>query len=211
MDRPFVENDSWIGDEGEESQKRRRWPIVVVSVVIVVLAIGAVLFVAARNYQPLSQSLNGEYGSQIISSNGTLATNRVAGTSAIVWTEPSGSFRVEVVVTLNNDRRFPVTIDKVLAPPNPSGTSDVHVYFDSKPGSPGAYGFKGGPSFKPTTLASGGQLVLVEHWIQECVPTSAASSTTTYMNLPVEYTFVSFHRTVTVPIKTLTIAPRSTC
>jgi hypothetical protein len=211
MDQPFVENDTWIGDEREETEKSRRWPIVVVSVAIVVVAIGVVLFIAAKNYQPLSQSLSGEYGSQITSSNGTLATNRVAGASSIVWTEPSGSFHVEVVVTLNNDQRFPVTIDKVLTPPNPSGTSDAHVYFDSKPGSPGAYGFKGGPSFKPTTLASGGQLVLVEHWNQECVPTSAASSTTTYVKLPVEYTFVSFHHTVTVPIKTLTITPRSTC
>jgi hypothetical protein len=211
IDHPFVENDDLMSDEPDETQKRRRWPVAVVSVVVVIVAIGVALYLAASRYQPLSQTLDGGYGSQILSSNGTLATNRAAGASAVVWTEPSGSFRVEVVVTLNNDRRFPVTIDKVLAPANPSGTSGVHVYFDSTPKSPGAYGFKGGPSFKPTTLASEGQLQLVVHWDQECVPTSAASGATTYTNLPVEYTFMSFHHTVTVPVDAVTITPRSTC
>jgi hypothetical protein len=211
VDHPFVQNDEWVRDETDEAAKRRRWPVVVVSVVIVVAVIGAALYVAASHYQPLSQTLNGEYGSQILTSNGTLATNRTVGTNAIVWTEPSGSFRVEVIVSINNDQRFGVTIDKVSAPANPSGTSNVHAYFDSKPNGSGTYGFKGGPAFTPTALASEGQLQLVVHWNQECVPTSAASGATTYTTLPVEYTFKGFHHTVSVPIDTLTITPRSTC
>jgi hypothetical protein len=51
----------------------------------------------------------------------------------------------------------------------------------------------------------------VVHWNQECVPTSAASGTTTYTTLPVEYTFLGFHHTVNVPIDAMTIAPRATC
>jgi hypothetical protein len=211
VDHPFVENDDWVRDEDDEVIKRRRWPVIVVSVVIVVVAIGAALYVAASHYQPLSQALNGEYGSQILTSSGVLATNRTVGASEIVWTEPSGSFRVEVIVSINNDQRFGVTIDKVLAPANPSGTSNVHVYLESKAPATGSYGFKGGPTFTPTTLASEGQLQLVVHWDQECVPTSAASGATTYTALPVEYTFKGFHHTVSVPIDTLTITPRSTC
>ena len=211
MDHPFVENEESMDVESVERQKRRRWPVVVVSVVIVIVAIGVALYVAASHYQPLSQTLSGGYGSQVLTSNGTLATNRITSASNVVWTEPSGSFRVEVIVTLNNVQRFPVTIDKVSAPANPSGTSNVRAYFDSTPKLTGAYGYKGGPAFTPTTLASEGQLQLVVHWTQECVPTSAASGATTYTNLPVEYTFMSFHHTVTVPIDTLTISPRATC
>jgi hypothetical protein len=213
MDHPFVDNDELLGDEADEVPTGRRWPTVVVSIVVVILAIGAALFVAASHYQPLSQTLGGGYGSQILSSNGALAAHQFTGAANgdIVWTEPSGTFRVDVIVSLNNVQRFDVTIDKVMAPPNPSGTSDVRVFFDSTPKAVGSYGYKGGPAFKPTTLASEGSLQLVVHWNQECVPTSAASGATTYTTLPVEYTFMGFHHTVNVPIDALTIAPRSTC
>jgi len=62
----------------------------VVSVVIVIVAIGVALYVAASHYQPLSQTLSGGYGSQVLTSNGTLATNRITSASNVVWTEPSG-------------------------------------------------------------------------------------------------------------------------
>jgi hypothetical protein len=211
MDHPLVDSDVWMRDEDTEPRSRRRWPIVVVSLLIVIVAIVAAVYVAASHYQPLSQTLNGEYGSQILSSNGTLAVNTPTGTSSENWTEPSGSFRVEVIVTINNDQRFPVTVDKVLAPPNPSGNIDVHAYFDSSATKQGAYGFKGGPAFTPTTLASKGQLQVVLHWTQQCVPQSASSSDTAYTSVPVEYTFEGFHHTVDVPIDTLTISPRATC
>jgi len=213
MDHPFVENDELMGDEADEAPKRRHWPTVVVSVIVVIAALGAALFVAASHYQPLSQIRGGAYGSQILASNGALATHQftTGANGNIVWIEPSGTFRVDVIVSLNNVQRFGVTIDKVTAPPNPSGTADVRVFFDSKPKLVGAYGYKGGAAFKPTTLASEGSLQLVVHWNQECVPTSAASGATTYTTLPVEYTFLGFHHTVNVPIDALTIAPRSTC
>ena len=212
MDHPFVEPDEPSGDPVSETT-RRRWPTVVVSLVVVIVAIGAALFVAASHYQPLSQTRGGGYGSQILASNGSLATHRYtsAANGDTVWTEPSGTFRVEVVVSLNNVQRFGVTIDKVLAPPNPSGTAHVRVFFDSTPTLVGAYGYKGGPAFKPTTLPSKGSLQLAVHWTQACVPTSAASGSTTYTTLPVEYTFLGFHHTVDVPIDAVTIAPRSTC
>lgn len=212
MDRPFVDHDESEIEESDGPRSRRRWPIVVVSVVVVIAAIGAALYLAASHYQPLSQSPGGGYGSEILTSKGSLATNRITGPNGnIIWTEPSGVFHVEAIVTINNDQRFGVTIDKVLAPPNPSGTSDVHAYFDSKGSNFGYYSYKGGPSFKPTTLGSKGQLELVVHWNQLCVPASAASSATTYTNLPVEFTFMGFHHTVTVPINTITITPRPTC
>lgn len=213
IDHPFVDNDDMLVDDDDLASGRRRWPIVVISVVVVIVAIGAALYLAASHYQPLSQSLGGGYGSQVLTSHGSLATNRIVGGAAdkVVWTEPSGTFRVEVIVTLNNDQRFGVTIDKVLAPPNPSGTSNVQVFFDSKGSATGFYGYKGGRAFRATTLGSKGQLQLVVHWNQQCVPTSAASGATTYTTLPVEYTFMGFHHTVTVPIDTLTITPRSTC
>lgn len=211
-DHPLVDDDD-DSFEDDEPQSRRRWPIVVVSVLVVIAAIGVALYVAASHYQPLYQELDGGYGAQVLTSNGSLATSRTtgAGDTDSAWLEPSGTFRVEVLVTLNNSQRFAVTIDKVLAPPNPSGTSDVHVYFDSKGKSVGVYGYKGGPAFTPTTLASGGQLELAVHWTQQCVPASAQSGATTYSDLPVEYTFMRFHHTVTVPIQKLTIVPRPTC
>jgi len=213
MDRPFVDHDESEIEESEGPRSRRRWPIVVISVVVVIAAIGVALYLAASHYQPLSQTLGGSYGSQILSSKGSLATNKTEGgaNSRIIWTEPGGSFRVEVIVTINNDQRFGVTIDKVLAPANPSGNSDVHAYFDSKGKDGGVYGYKGGPSFKPTTLASKGSLELVVHWTQQCVPASASSAASTYTKLPVEYTFMGFRHTVSVPIEALTIAPRPTC
>jgi hypothetical protein len=211
MDHPLVDSDEWKSDEDVEPRARRRWPIVVVSLLIVIIAIGAVIYVAASHYQPLSLTLNGEYGSQILSSDGALALNHPVGANAVDWTEPSGSFRVEVIVTLNNDQRFPVTIDKVLAPANPSGNTHVRAFFDSSTTKQGAYGFKGGPVFTPTTLASKGQLQVVLHWTQQSVPKSAASGDTTYTSVPVGYTFEGFHHTVNVPIDTLTISPRTTC
>jgi hypothetical protein len=212
-DHPFIDDDEPLIDEDDLPRGRRRWPIVVISVVVVVAAVGAALYVAASHYQPLSQSLGGGYGSQILTSNGSLATNRIAGGAAgqVVWTEPSGTFRVEVIVSLNNDQRFGITIDKVLAPANPSGNSNVQVFFDSKGNDLGFYGYKGGPAFHPTTLASKGQLELVVHWNQQCVPASAASGATSYTKLPVEYTFMGFRHTVSVPIDTLTITPRTSC
>ncbi len=211
IDHPLVDSDAWMSDEYEEPTTRRRWPIVVVSVLIAIVAIGVAVYVAASHYQPLSQTLNGEYGSQIMSSDGSLAINHPYGTNSVNWTEPSGSFRVEVIVTLNNDQRFPVTIDKVLAPPNPSGNTHVQAFFDSTSTKVGAYGFKGGPVFTPTTLASKGQLQVVLHWTQQCVPKSAASGETVYNSVPVEFTFEGFHHTVNVPIDTLSISPRTTC
>jgi hypothetical protein len=213
MDHPFVDHDAGEIEESEEPRSRRRWPILVVSLVVVIVAVGGALYLAASHYQPLSQSFNGGYGSQILTANGALATNRVAGGAhdTVVWTEPSGTFHVEVIVTLNNDQRFAVTIDKVLAPANASGNSDVRAYFDSKPSAQGTYGYKGGPPFKATTLASEGQLQLVVHWDQQCVPASASSNATTYKSLPVEYTFEGFRHTVSVPIDTLTITPRPNC
>lgn len=215
MDHPFVQNDDWRSDEPDEEPRRRRWWLtVLVSIVVVIVAIGAAFYVAASHYQPLSQKLAGAYGDQIESLNGTLAANRIAGAtgnSHIVWTEPSGSFLVEVVFTINNLQRFPVTIEKVSPPAIPSGTSDVHVYFDSKADGSGTYGLKGGPAFTPKTLASGGQLEVAVHWVQQCVPTSADSGTSTYTGLPVEFSFMSFHHTVSVPMQSLFIAPRATC
>jgi len=206
MDRPFIDSDDPASDETDEPRRQRRWPTVVVSLLVVVIVIGVALYEAASHYQPLSQSLNGSYGAQVLTSNGSLANS-----PGSAWTEPSGSFRVEVIVSLNNVQRFGVTINKVLAPANPSGTSNVHVYFDSKGNQLGVYSYKGGPAFKPTSLASKGQLQLVVHWNQQCVPVSAQSEPTTYTTLPVEYTFMGFHHTVNVPIQKLTIIPRTTC
>ena len=129
----------------------------------------------------------------------------------MVWTEPSGAFRVEALVTLNNVQRFGVTIDKVLAPANASGNSDVKVFFDSRRDLVGAYGYRGGPAFSPTALASKAQLQLAVDWIQQCVPTSATNAATTYTSVPVVSTFMGFRHTVSVPIDRLTIAPRQDC
>jgi hypothetical protein len=213
MAHPFVDDDRSDVEDSEEPSGRRRWPVLVVAIVVVVVAIGAVLYVAASHYQPLSQSLNGGYGSQVLTANGALAPNRIVGGAGdtVVWNEPRGTFHVEVIVTLNNDQRFGVTIDKVLAPANAAGNMDVRAFFDSKTGAAGAYGYKGGPAFKATSLASKGQLQLAVHWSQPCVPASAVKGATTYTTLPVTYTFMGFRHTVNVPIDTLTITPRPNC
>jgi hypothetical protein len=212
-DHPMVDHDESLSDEADLARPRRRWLIALISIVVVVVAIGAALFVAASHYQPLSQFLGGGYGSQILTADGSLAANRMAGgaNGRVIWTEPSGTFRVEVLVTINNDQRFGVTIDKVTAPPNPSGNSNVQVFFDTKGNTIGAYGYKGGPTFHPTTLASKGELELAVHWDQQCVPASAASGATTYTSMPVEFSFMGFRHTVNVPIDAFTIRPQSTC
>jgi hypothetical protein len=212
-DQPWIDSVESPIEESREAGKRRRWPIAVVAFVVVIVAIGAALYVAASHYQPLDQSIEGSYGAQVLASNGSLAANHInsAGSTRMIWTEPAGSFLVEVVVSLNNNQRFGVTIDKVLAPANPSGTSNVHVFFDSSGLDVGNYGYKGGPTFKPTALASKGSLTLALHWNQQCVPASAQSAATTYTSLPVEYTFLGFRHTVNVPIEPLTIRPRPLC
>jgi hypothetical protein len=212
-DHPLVDSDDDSFAVTDEPRRRRRWPVAVVSVVIVIVAVGVGLYVAASRYQPLFQGLSGGYGSQVLTSSGSLATSRAATATDQnpPWIEPRGTFRVETLISLDNLQRFGVTIDKVMAPPNPSGTSDVHVYFDSKGNGEGVYGYKGGPVFTPTTLASRGELELAVHWTQQCVPASAQSSVTTYKDLPVEYTFMGFRHTVTVPIQPFSIAPRATC
>jgi hypothetical protein len=209
-DHPLVDDDAALVDDEESPRGRRRWPIVLVSIVVVIVAITTALYIAASHYEPLSQTLGGGYGSQVLSSNGSLAANRLAGGDRTIWTEPTGTFRVEVIVTITDDQRFGVTIDKVLAPPNPAGNSNVRVFFDSKGRGAGTYGYKGGPAFRPTALASKGSIQLVVHWNQQCVPASAAS-TTTYTTLPVEYSFVGFRHTVNVPIDDVSIRPRATC
>jgi hypothetical protein len=214
LDHPFVDSDVVSDEDLDESRTRRRWPIVVVSLVVVIVAIGVALYIAASHYQPFALNLEGNYGAEVLTSNGSLAASKVVGglgATRMIWTEPSGSFRVETVVTLNNDQRFGVTVDKVLPPPNPSGTSDAHTYFDSKGVDEGFYGYKGGPEFKPSSLASGGSLTLVVHWNQQCVPASAQSAVTTYTWVPVEYSFMGFRHTVDVRIGDLSIQPRQTC
>jgi hypothetical protein len=210
----MVDSDPDVTAEPDEGRPKRWWPIVVASVLVVIVALGVATYVAASHYQPIFQGLDGEAGSQVLASDGSVATFRVAGDAANprdVWTEPIGTFRVEVLVSLNNFQRFGITIDKVTAPPNPSGTSNVQVFFDSKGNGVGVYGYKGGPAFKPSSLSSKGNLTLAVHWTQQCVPSSAQSSATTYTSVPVEYTFLGFRHTVTVPIEPLTIVPRATC
>ena len=210
MDRPFLDGDERGGDEEVEPVHRRNWHVVTVSILVVVVVLGAVFYEAASHYQPLSQSLGGGYISEVLTSKGAPAQFTRVG-QTVVDIEPSGSFRVEVVFSLNNLQRFPVTIERVSPPPIPSGSSDVHVFFDSKGNAEGVYGVKGGPIFTPTTLASKGQLELVIHWNQECVPSSADDNDETYSELPVEFSFLGFHHTVNVPIQSLTIGPRATC
>ena len=43
MDRPLVDSDEWMSDEDTEPRTRRRWPIVVVSLIIVIVATDAPL------------------------------------------------------------------------------------------------------------------------------------------------------------------------
>jgi hypothetical protein len=114
-------------------------------------------------------------------------------------------------VTLNNDQRFGVTINKVLPPTTAIGDSHFQVFFDSKTKAIGAYGYKGGPAFTPTTLASGGELQLVVHWSQMCVAASSTLGAMNFTDLPVSYTFEGFQHTVTVPINTFRIKDRPTC
>jgi hypothetical protein len=210
-DQPWVDSADSSTEVPSETAKRRRWPVVVTSLLVIVVAIGVAGYVAASHYQPLAENLEGSFGTQLLASNGSLAASRVGTNQNMIWTEPAGSFQVAVIVSLNNTQRFGVTIDRVLAPANPSGTSNVHVYFDSKGSDEGFYSYKGGPAFTPSSLPRGGSLTLVIHWNQQCVPSSAQAAATKYFVLPVVYSFLGFRHTVNVPIEPVTIDPRSTC
>jgi len=151
MDHPFVENDESMDDESEERQKRRRWPVVVV--------LGRHRHRrdrrrALRRGEPLSTAIADPLRRIRFPSPDVQRNTRDESQSRARATSCDRTERVipvEVIVTLNNVQRFPVTIDKVSAPANPSGTSNVRAYFDSTPKLTGAYGYKGGPAFTPTT------------------------------------------------------------
>ena len=74
MDHPLVDSDEWMRDEDRRAAHAGDvGPSWWSRLVIVIVAIGAVIYVAASHYQPLSLNLEGEYGSQVLSSNGSLA------------------------------------------------------------------------------------------------------------------------------------------
>ena len=110
---------------------------------------------------------------------GPVVERRVGGESpvgrrlqGVDWTEPSASFRVEVVFTeLERSNAFRSPSRRSRRRPTPRailGRARVLRFVEAKQG---AYGFKGGPAFTPTTFASKGQLEVVIHWTQQCVPT----------------------------------------
>ena len=131
----------------------------------------------------------------------------------MIWTEPSGSFRVEMMVTLNNDQRFGVTDRQGprrrrtrRARPTCTRTSIRRRRRQ------GVYGYKGGPAFTPTTFASEGQLTLVCTGINSAYRRRREERRTTYTSVPVEYSFMGFHHTVNVPHRQISsITPRATC
>ena len=212
IDHPFVESDEVMSDDAEVAT-RRRWPIVVVSVVIVVVAIGAAFYVGGESLPAALPKPR-----RRLRLRGPDVERRVGGESR-VGRRPAGRGldRAHRVVprrgglhdlerpTLSRHHR------EGHAAGHPLGLVGRARVLRLKPGAPGAYGYKGGPSFTPTTLASKGQLELVIHWNEECVPTSADSGIETYRGVNVEYSFVGFHHTVSVPIQNLNIGPRSTC
>jgi len=88
MDHPFVETTNRWTTSPRTTEKTSMavwWS----RSSFVIVAIGVALYVAASHYQPLSQTSPG-IRSQVLTSNGTLATNRITSASNVVWTERAG-------------------------------------------------------------------------------------------------------------------------
>jgi hypothetical protein len=182
------------------------------------LAISVVILISASvwgdRYQPLSQSLGGGYGSQILTMNGKLAHNtngtlhdlNIPGT---IWNEPADSYKAAVQFTLNNSGPLAVTVDRVLDPWTEGYNTHFQTFFDSRQLDEGFYGYRGGPIFHSTTLPSHDELTLVLHWTARCIP--GAGTTTTMSSVQVTCTFLNFQHTVSVPIKPFEIKYRPNC
>jgi hypothetical protein len=188
---------------------------VVTRVLFFVLPITAIsVLIWAGRCQPLSQSLGGGYGSQILTTANQLAS-RTDGTygplddSETIWNEPAGSYKAAVQFTLNNYGSFPITIDEVLSPWAQGYNTHFQTFFDSKNLDEGFYGYRGGPIFHPTTLAGHGELTLVMHWTARCIP--GAGETTTLTTTQVTYSFLGMKHTVSVPLQPFEIKHRPAC
>ena len=204
---------------GAFSRTRRKRFLVIVGV-LVVLAVAAGL-VGAYRYQPLSQTYDGQFGSRVEAWNssevahtitqitGQIAPNTSGLIYEIIWTEPTGAYNVEVVVTINNSGSRAVTIDG-FGSPLPGVAKRFPSYSLTKRG---GYGPEGGKiiPFHSFALARHSSRVVIVDYTQLCAPSSTSTSLTSYTQLPVTYSFFGFRHTVGVPMDPYVIKRRSSC
>jgi hypothetical protein len=199
---------------------------VLVAVVVVFLAGVA----WAHNYNPLAQSfqnVKGEFSSYVASANGTKALSTISSVpgqpvSQQLWSEPSGTFSVEVETEIDNNGSRAVQITSIGKPDFGYKVSDYRVSFfrDQKLGS------EAGANFHPFSLAGHAERMIVVDYSQSCrtsasAATSISSGTITgtgssvimpgMSSLPVTYSFLGFTRTDYVPVMPFALQTPQVC
>jgi hypothetical protein len=190
---------------------RPLWAVLVVAVVAVLVGVGW-----AFTYNPLAQTwqnINGEFYTHVENTNGkeahyTFSSIPDSPVSEQVWSEPSGTFSVEVETEITNTGSHAVRIDQVDKPDFGYKTSGYRVSFYKN--SP--TGSVAGTPFHPFTLAGHAQKMVVVDYSQRCV-TSGTAGTEIFglSGLPVTYSFFGFSHTVDVPVMPFVFVARQVC
>jgi hypothetical protein len=182
-------------------------------------AIAAAAVVGVDRYQPLGQSLEGEYWSSVVawnSSNVSHTTTQVTEqfgphltlpVTEDLWTEPTGAYDVEAGFTLSSVGPWAVTIDAVGSPMPGVARRGLLVFFYSTKN----HGVRNGPRFHPFALAGRGHKAIVVEYTKRCTPSSAHGPYASYSEIPVTYSFLGLRHTVGVPIEPYEIKTRPSC
>ena len=197
-------------------QRRQRALVVAGAVAVLVVATG---LVSAYRYQPLLQTYQGQFGEQVVAWNSSRVTHTftqisdqvAANTGGFIyediWTEPTGAYNVEVVVTIDNVDSRAVTIEGLGAPAPGVPKSHLTAFFYKS----GSYGSEGGTPWHPFTLAAHHSTTVVVDYTQVCSPAGAGASYTSYTQMAVTYSFLGFRHTVGVPMDPYVIKRRRSC
>jgi hypothetical protein len=224
-----------FGEESESSDSlsqrmtglsKRSFLLITFGVVLVIVIGG---FVAVYRYQPMLQGYHGEYSSNVVAANGSrakstsvpVAPGSISATSnvtrtvpegmpasqEIIWTEPTGTFTVEVQTTISNTGSQSITVDQLHSPVAATQGHDVHVFLNKG----GSYGANGGTPFHTFTLGGHASKIVVIEYQQRCVPGSASETPLVITELPLTYSFFGFKHTVMVPVLPYAITKRQSC
>lgn len=182
--------------------------------IVVVVAVAWVV-----RYQPLGQSLDGEYYSNVVAWNSSTVAHRtvsiteqfgphqIYSVGETIWTEPTGAYDVTVGFTMTNVGSRAVTIDGVGSPATGVTTKDMRVFFYSTKN----YGVRNGPHFHPFSLPPRGHRIIVLEYTKVCSPSATSRQWPSGSRVAVTFSFLGVRHTTTVPIQPYAIASRRSC
>jgi hypothetical protein len=202
-------------DDAPAPAKSKTRRVLLTALAIIVVAVVLVVDWVYK-YSPIAQSLqttSGEWSSYVANAKGIEAHYTFTSTPDVlgaeqVWSEPLGTFSVEVETEVVNTGSHAVRIDRVGKQDFGYKTSDYRISFFRQ----GKSGHIAGAPFHSFTLAGHAQRMVVVDYSQWCA-TSATAGTTFYglSSLPVTYSYFGFAHTVNVPAMPFVIQARQAC